>query len=233
MANGGWRSLVAGTIEADVARERANPIKNVFGTLVREAMELRKTKATEARAEAMQIRGEERAEETQIRAEPRAEATYGRGQARAAAYARYPQLAAKELGLEAPTTAVPAGTPEMPLYRVEYDESGQPKYVFQAPDQLDEKALVKMYNDYVTEVRKTNATNSWMVGRKGFKQYQPIPVPTYTEWLQELFPESSGIEIPAITGKVKFSDWFKENPKYADTPKNRELLKKANPNTFE
>ena len=85
----------------DIERRRNNPgIKN-FGELIRTAMALDMKKAEEAREEART----------------------GRTAARTAVYSKYPQLAAQELGMEAPPT--PTAPPGMIPSEFTVDESGQ------------------------------------------------------------------------------------------------------------
>lgn len=158
---GSWRELVAGSIQTDVARKRADPTVTNFGEIVRAAMKLGIEKKKEARAEA----------------------TATRGLARQATFQRYPDVAAKEAGVDVPaeTTGMPTAPEGTELAQVTYDEAGRATRTFKAPQALDPKTLGTMYNSTVMEIRKHNAM--WA----GNPEAQ-IPIPNFDEWMNEQFP---------------------------------------------
>jgi hypothetical protein len=110
-----WQTLIGSTIEQDIARKRANPGVQNFSKLVETAMNLRLKKAEESRTEA----------------------SNARTAARTAVYGKYPQMAAKDLGMDtsqipAPGT-IPQGPPGTTLSKVQYDEQGNPTTVYENP----------------------------------------------------------------------------------------------------
>jgi hypothetical protein len=153
-----WKTLIGSAIQEDIARRKANPGVENFGTLVRTAMTL----------------GIKQKEEV------RQEAATGRTAARTALYSRYPQMAAQELGMDTstlPSTAVtqPPGTA---LSKVTYDEYGNPQTTYESTA-VGEKDLADMYNRIILEIDKTNALNSIL------PKYKAIPKPTFSQWKEE------------------------------------------------
>lgn len=162
-----WRDLVRDTMLLDVQRERSSPLVQNFGKLVNEAMDLDKTKETENRQEGRSARNT----------------------ARTALYTRYPAEAAKELGVDMPantgTMTPPSGAD---LSKVVYDQYGNPTATYTAPKTVDEPTLAKMYNNYITEIKKADSLNPLIsMGRS-----KPTMVPTYDEWKKKMFPTLSG-----------------------------------------
>lgn len=161
-----WRDVIQQGMVRDIERRRMNPGVQNFGTLVRTAMELGIEKKKEERGEA----------------------AGARNIARSAIYQRYPGMAAEAAGMELPEGAgTPPGAPEdMEPYQVTYDETGRPTTVYRAPEKLDEPTLAKMYSQFITEIRATNA-------KYGLdKTYVPIPIPSFAAWKMEHFPEYAG-----------------------------------------
>ncbi len=169
-----WRELINQFVRQDFQTRMSNPGVENFGELVRTAMNLDMQKAAEGRQEA----------------------SGARNVARTALYSRYPKMAAQDLGVDA--TKVASATPILPgnarPTKFTVDETGQVTQTYETPGMVEEKDYAKMYNDYVTEIRKTNAQWSHI------KTYKPVPIPTFTQWKQEAFGQTSSSPVPLPGG---------------------------------
>ena len=181
-----WRGLVAQGMQADVQQRGRNPAVENFGNLVKFAM-----------AEGSKKQGEVRAEEAA-----------GRTAARKSLYARYPGMAAEAAGEELPEGAGTMTVPEdMRLGKVTYDESGKAKYTYETTD-LAESDLGKMYNNFVTDIKKENARNAIL------PNYKSITIPTYDEWKTEMFGPATGEGPMSETDILEFFGKTEEDIEY-------------------
>lgn len=154
-----YRALIQQSISEDINRRRANPGVQNFGELIRTAMAMRAGEKQEARQEG----------------------AAARNTARTAVYNRYPQLAAKDLGMDAAALPATTGVTQPPgtsLSQVTYDEYGNPQTTFKS-NKVSESDLAEMYNRTILEVDKQNALNAIL------PKYKPIPKPTFDEWKKE------------------------------------------------
>ena len=103
------------------------------------------------------------------------EAAETRTAARTAAFGAYPETAARTLGMDVGESGMPAGMRE-----TKRTVGGR---TYETPDVLDETGIAKIYTDYVTKVQGANASAS------KYPNYEPIPVPTFVEFVTQNFPE--------------------------------------------
>jgi len=152
MANA-WQQLVASQVEVDRQRRSVNPGGDAFSTLVKTAMQTGLDKKAELRKETAVVRGT----------------------AAQAAFSRYPDVAAEHAGITVPESA---GAPELPegfrMKQATVGEDGQVSY--QYGEELSEATLAKMYNDYTTEVDKTNSMYALL------PDFSPVEKPTFEEF---------------------------------------------------
>ena len=160
----GWRDLVAQNVQDIRQTKNVNPGLAAFKEIVDKGINLGMTKKAEARQEA----------------------SASRTVARQAVYNRYPGMAAKEAGVELPQGAAGA-TGEVPEgyepYEYTVDKAGETTQKYRAPDVVDAPALLKFYNDYISDVQAANAQVSSALGQ------ERIPVPNFKQWVNTNFPE--------------------------------------------
>lgn len=183
-----WREAIQAAQNRDIERRRMNPGVQNFGALVRTAM-----------SQGMEQKKEERGE-----------AAGARNAARSAIYQRHPQVAAEAAGMSIPGDGMVTGAPEgTELYQTTVDERGNPISVYRAPEKLDEPALANMYSKFISDIRTANAQNSVI------PKYKPIPIPTYSEWKMEHFPEYAGgggiITEGTPMTEAQAEDWLRQN----------------------
>jgi hypothetical protein len=119
------------------------------------------------------------------------------GYAAQAYYSRFPQAAGGAIGEEVPAGTGVIGTPEgMRATKVVYDEAGRPTQTYEAPGQLDDVSIGKMYSQYVMESQKHNALYS------GREKYQ-IKIEPYQTWKKKHFPE---LDQPAKQADINLDD---------------------------
>ncbi len=153
-----WRDLVLQNQQFQVDNAKNNPGLAAMGQIIEFAMKNDIKKAEFKRQETSDIKKA----------------------GMAAVYNRYPQIAAKQLGMDTsglPSSAVtqPPGTA---LSQVTYDEYGQPQTTFKSTA-VSEGDLAEMYNRTILEVDKTNSLNAIL------PKYKPMPKPTFAEWKKE------------------------------------------------
>ena len=160
-----WRGLVAGEMSSDIQARRGAHIN------LKEALAGVSAMQKERRGQADKM--------TNIKA--------------TAAYSRYPQAAAKEMGIggetEGGAITPPAGTR---LGKVVYNETGRPTTTYEAPETIDAAFMIKQYNTYRSTAEANNAF---------IPSGKQVPIPSFKDYVTTNFPEYADEILRQATGK--------------------------------